>query len=47
MIFQYISGYMSEHFSRNSVLYINITLLVVLVVLSLFLNYHRKFQRVV
>jgi MFS family permease len=47
MIFQYISGYMSEHFSRNSVLYINISLIVILIVLTTLLNFHRKFQRVV
>jgi len=46
MIFQYLSGYMSEYFSRNSVLYINLTLLVILIVLTSFLNFHRKFQRV-
>jgi len=44
MIFQYFSGYMSEHFSRYSVLYINIALLLVLTVLTAFLSYHRKFQ---
>jgi MFS family permease len=47
MIFQYVSGYMSEYVSKNSVLYINITLLMVLVILSLFLNYYKKFQRVI
>jgi predicted MFS family arabinose efflux permease len=46
MIFQYVSGYMSEHFSKNSVLYINITLIAVLIVLTTLLNFHRKFQRV-
>ncbi len=46
MIFQYLSGYMSEFFSKNSVLYINISLLLVLIVLTVLLNFHRKFQRV-
>jgi MFS family permease len=46
MIFQYVSGYMSEYFSRNSVIYINITLIVILIVLTTLLNFHRKFQRV-
>lgn len=45
MIFQYVSGYMSEYYSRNSVLYINISILFVLVIATAFLNYHRKFSR--
>jgi predicted MFS family arabinose efflux permease len=45
MVFQYVTGYMSEHFSRNSILYINISILLVLIVLTALLNFHRKFQR--
>jgi len=44
MTFQYLSGYMSEYFSRNSVLYINISILFALIVLTAFLNFHRKFD---
>ena len=46
MIFQYLSGYMSEFFSKNSVLYINIALLAILIVLTALLNFQRKFQKV-
>ena len=46
MIFQYLSGYMSEYFSRNSVLYINISILLILIVATAFLNFHRKFSKV-
>ena len=45
MIFQYLSGYMSEYYSKNSVLYINISILFVLIILTSFLNFHRKFDR--
>jgi MFS family permease len=45
MIFQYLSGYMSEYYSKNSVLYINISILFVLIALTSFLNFHRKFER--
>ncbi|MFC2144749.1 MFS transporter, partial [Actinomycetota bacterium] len=45
MIFQYLSGYMSEYYSKNSVLYINISILFVLIILTSFLNFHRKFER--
>lgn len=44
MTFQYISGYMSEHYSKNSVLYINIAILFILIIITSFLNYHRKFD---
>lgn len=44
MTFQYISGYMSEHYSKNSVLYINISILFILIIITSFLNYHRKFD---
>ena len=46
MIFQYVSGYMSEYFSRNSVLYINIAIIFILIVLTGLLNFHKKLQRV-
>lgn len=45
MTFQYLSGYMSEYYSKNSVLYINISILFILIVLTAFLNFHRKFDR--
>ena len=45
MTFQYLSGYMSEYYSKNSVLYINISILFILIVLTTFLNFHRKFDR--
>jgi len=45
MIFQFLSGYMSEHYSRNSILYINIFILFILIIASAFLSYHRKFSR--
>jgi len=45
MIFQYLSGYMSEYYSKNSVLYINISILFILIILTSFLNFHRKFDR--
>lgn len=43
MIFQYLSGYFSEHFSKNSVLYINIILLFILFIAVLILNMGKKF----
>ncbi|MBM3708017.1 MAG: MFS transporter [Actinobacteria bacterium] len=46
MIFQYVSGYMSEYYSRNSVLYINISILFILIIATAFLNYHKKFSRI-
>ncbi len=45
MTFQYISGYMSEHYSKNSILYINISILFILIIITSFLNYHKKFYR--
>ena len=42
--FQYLSGYMSEYYSKNSVLYINISILFILIILTSFLNFHRKFD---
>ncbi len=45
MTFQYLSGYMSEYYSKNSVLYINITILFILIIITSFLNFHRKFDR--
>ena len=45
MTFQYLSGYMSEYYSKNSVLYINISILFILIIITSFLNFHRKFDR--
>jgi MFS transporter, DHA1 family, inner membrane transport protein len=45
MIFQYLSGYMSEYYSKNSVLYINIAILFILIIATAFLNFHRKFSK--
>jgi len=44
MVFQYLSGYFSEYYSKNSILYINITILLVLIILTSVLNYHKKFK---
>jgi len=44
MVFQYLSGYFSEYYSKNSILYINITILLVLIILTSILNYHKKFR---
>jgi len=45
MVFQYVSGFMSEYYSRNSVLYINISILFILIIATAFLNYNKKFSR--
>jgi predicted MFS family arabinose efflux permease len=45
MTFQYLSGYMSEYYSKSSVLYINIAILFILIILTSFLNFHKKFDR--
>ncbi|MCJ7666390.1 MAG: MFS transporter [Actinobacteria bacterium] len=44
MVFQYLSGYMSEYYSKNSVLYINISLLLILIAVTAILSYNRKFS---
>jgi len=44
MVFQYLSGYLSEYYSKNSILYINIAILLVLIILASVLNYHKKFK---
>lgn len=44
MIFQYLGGYLSEHFSKNSVLYMDIILLFVLFLVILILNLSKKFS---
>jgi len=41
IIFQYLSGYMSENFSKNSVFYINIALLFVIFILAVVINSRR------
>lgn len=38
IIFQYVSGFMSEHFSKNSVLYIDISLLFIIFILAIVIN---------
>jgi MFS family permease len=38
IIFQYVSGFMSEHFSKNSVFYIDISLLLIIFILSVAIN---------
>jgi len=42
IIFQYIIGYLSEHFSKNSVFYIDLILLFVLCITTLFFNFYSK-----
>ena len=37
-IFQYVSGFMSEHFSKNSVFYIDISLLFIIFILAIVIN---------
>jgi MFS family permease len=44
MVFQYLSGYFSEYYSKNSILYINIVIILVLIILTSVLNYHKKFR---
>ncbi len=44
MTFMYLSGYMSEYYSKDSVLYINIAILFILIIITAFLNFHRKFD---
>ena len=38
IIFQYVSGFMSEHFSKNSVFYIDILLLFIIFLLAIVIN---------
>ena len=38
IIFQYVSGFMSEHFSKNSVFYIDISLLFIIFILAIVIN---------
>jgi len=46
VIFQYLGGYFSEHFSKNSVIYIDILLLFVFFIFVLILNVGKKFPGV-
>jgi len=46
MTFQYLGGYLSEHFSKNSVLYMDIILLFMLFVTVLILNTGKKFSSI-
>ncbi|MCL4415148.1 MAG: hypothetical protein M1365_00380 [Actinobacteria bacterium] len=38
IIFQFVSGYMSEHFSKNSVFYIDLSLLFIIFILAIIVN---------
>ena len=44
MVFQFLSGYFSEYYSKNSILYINIAALLVLIILTSLLSYNKKFR---
>jgi predicted MFS family arabinose efflux permease len=46
MVFQYLSGYASEYWSKDSVLYINMAILFILIVLAAVLNLNKRFSRV-
>jgi predicted MFS family arabinose efflux permease len=46
MVFQYLSGYMTEYYSRNSVIYIDIGILFVLIIATGLLNFHKKFSTI-
>ena len=46
IIFQYLGGYFSEHFSKNSVMYMDILLLFVFFIFVLILNVGKKFPGV-
>jgi fucose permease len=45
IVFQYLSGYLSEYYSKNSVLYINLFNILVMIVLTLILFYDRRFRQ--
>ena len=45
MVFQYLSGYFSEYYSKNSVLYINISILLILIILASVLSYSKKLSK--
>jgi len=45
MVFQYLSGYFSEYYSKSSVLYINIFILLILIIIASILKYHKKFNK--
>ena len=45
IVFQFLTGYMSEYYSKSSVLYINIVLMFILIIITSFLNYYRRFKR--
>jgi MFS transporter, DHA1 family, inner membrane transport protein len=46
IVFQYFAGFMSEYYSKNSVLYMNVSILFILIIAAALLNFHRKFSRV-
>jgi len=41
IVFQFISGFMSEHFSRNSVFFIDLSLLFIIFILAIVINYKK------
>jgi MFS family permease len=43
LVFQYVSGYLSEYWSKDSVFYITFFILAVLIALTSVLNFGRKF----
>jgi predicted MFS family arabinose efflux permease len=45
MVFQYLSGYFSEYYSKSSVIYINIFILLILIIIASILKYHKKFNK--
>jgi MFS family permease len=44
MVFQYLSGYFSEYYSKSSVLYISIVILLILIILTFVLSYNKKLR---
>jgi len=46
MAFIYLSGYLSEYYSKNSVLYINISALLILIILIAIINFNKRLSRV-
>lgn len=44
VVFQYISGYFSEYYSKNSVLYINVLLSFILIPLAIIISYRKDYR---
>ena len=42
MVFMYLSGYLLEYYSKESVLYINISVLLILIVVTAILSFNKK-----